>query len=147
MNRVSFQAIHTLIVAASVFMLVGCSASHDQRYSRSVKQSRRRGDFVAEYRVPDSTQLGRYRPVEVWVESVSRRDGDENTIVVRLRGPHADSEPRVHIVGRRIQEDYRGIWSERNGPPYEAWAAPEPLPETLVLSNDSVVVVLARETK
>ena len=51
-------------------------------------------------------------------------------LVVRLKGPHVDREPRVRIRGLDDVE-YRRIWSERDGPPYEVWLAPNPLPDVL----------------
>jgi len=125
-----------------MIILAGCADAGNRSSSSSVWQSRRRGIFIAEYSIPKVAQLGRYEPREVWVESVP--DRDQKIIVVRLRGPHVDSEPRVQIVGLD-QWDYRAIWSERNGPPYEVWTAPDPLPSTLILTNDSVTVTLTKQ--
>ena len=101
--------------------------------SASVRQSRSRGLFIAEYAVPSDAVLGDYRPIEVWAESAPR--STEHWIVVRLKGPHHGGTNRVRIRGFDDTQ-YRGIWSERNGPPYEMWVAPDPLPDTLSLERD-----------
>jgi hypothetical protein len=36
------------------------------------------------------------------------------------------------------------MWSERNGPPYERWAAPSPLPDTLRLEYNGKAVEIQR---
>lgn len=46
---------------------------------------------------------------------------------------------RVRIAGLDEMQ-YRGIWSERNGPPYERWAAPALLPDTLRLERNGKAV-------
>ena len=43
--------------------------------------------------------------------------------------------------------DYRAIWSERGGPPYEVWVAPNPLPDTLTLERDTKKLELHKRTK
>jgi hypothetical protein len=100
--------------------------------------------LVAKYIVPDNSELGRYRVLEVWVETSQTKD--ENRLVVRLDGPHVDIEPRVRIVGFELAK-YRSIWSERGGPPYEVWAAPAILPDVLVLERDSKRIEIRRDTR
>ena len=89
--------------------------------------------------MPTNADLGRYQPIEVWVERSDR-------LVVRLKGPHVDTEPRVQVQGL-TDTDYRTIWSERGGPPYEIWAAPKPLPDKLVLERDNQKLELQKRTK
>ena len=108
---------------------VGCNRSSGTRPSSSSEaQSRGRGLFVAGFDVPAEADLGEYRVVETWVER--HPDSGEKRLVVRLNGPHVDREPRVRIAGLDDLQ-YRGMWSERNGPPYEVWLAPTPLPDAL----------------
>lgn len=109
-------------------LTLGCDQSHPS--SVSIEDSQRRGRFIAEYRPVGTTQLGEYRVLELWVEDGSQGAGP--WLVVRLKGPHHGAEPRVEVagVGR-----YRTIWSERDGPPYEIWEAPEPLPASLLLEG------------
>jgi hypothetical protein len=97
--------------------------------------------LVAEYRVPAGAVLGPYRLVQVWVEK--HPASGENRLVVRLGGPHVDTEPRVRVVGLS-ETQYRGIWSGRNGPPYEVWAAPDPLPAVITLKRGDSRVELRR---
>jgi len=127
-----------------MFMAIALGACDIQRRgssSRSVKDSRSRGLLVAEYLLPPDTILGDYRVIEVWFEADPR--STDRQIVVRLQGPHVDQEPRVRVVG---PEDvrYRSIWSERGGPPYETWTAPDPLPEVLTLERDGKRIELRR---
>jgi hypothetical protein len=107
-----------------------------------VEQSRKRGAFVAEYLVPHDAQLGEYRPIEVWAETVAPSRGQQ--IIVRLAGPHHGSQPRVQIAGFD-ETQYRGIWSERDGPPYERWAAPSPLLDVLTLERDGKKIDVRRK--
>ena len=106
--------------------LGGCKRDADRPSSSSVTQSRERGLFIANYAVPSAADLGDYRPLEVWAEQ--HPASGEQRLVVRLKGPHVDTEPRVRVVGLDDSR-YRSIWSERDGPPYEMWSAPSPLPE------------------
>jgi hypothetical protein len=112
-------------------VLVGCDrrrGTEGRPSSSSVAQSRDRGLFVAGFDVPADADLGDYQLLETWVE----RDpaSGEQQLVVRLKGPHVDQEPRVRIRGLEDVQ-YRRIWSERDGPPYEVWLAPNPLPDVL----------------
>ena len=113
--------------------------------SASVDHARERGILVAEYQVPSPSKLERYSVREVWIERHAA--SESNWIVVRLDGPHVDTEPRVQVAGLDSMDDYRGIWSERSGPPYELWAAPEPLPNPLVLTRDGNTLTLPIKTK
>ena len=120
-----------LLTTSSLIVCAGAVAAwvwHDGKRpsSASVEQARRRGLLVAECAVPANTALGEYRPIQVWVE---RRRTGGNHLVVRLQGPHVGLEPRVDVTGL----SYGGIWSERNGPPYELWAVPDPPPDALTL--------------
>ncbi|MHA3774509.1 hypothetical protein ACXR0O_23540 [Verrucomicrobiota bacterium sgz303538] len=125
-------------------LLAACDREGEYPSSASVKHSRSRGILVAEYNVPAGAALERYRPVEVWVEFIP--DSTERQLVVRLDGPHVDREPRVRIRG--IDDSYyRFLWSERNGPPYEMWKAPEPLPDVLTLERGGDKVQLERRSK
>jgi hypothetical protein len=131
-----------LLVLASL-LLNGCLSRHGDS-SSSVRHSRNRGLLIAEYTVPAEVRLGEYRPVEVWVE---KRLNGNREIIVRLKGPHhGDGNPfRVGIAGLDPQQ-WEGIWSERNGPPYERWRAPNPLPEslTLVRNGESIEIHLKK---
>jgi hypothetical protein len=134
----------TLIVKTAFLILLlsaltACERRGDRSSSASVADARRAGILTADYVVPTNADLGRYRPIEVWVEHGDR-------LVVRLKGPHVDTEPRVRVQGL-TDTDYRTNWSERGGPPYEIWAAPEPLPDILVLERDNLEVELQRRTK
>ncbi len=135
------SASSTAILSSALVLIVGC-----QRYyqtSVSVDHSRKRGLLNAEYAIPNDGDLGEYQVLEVWAET--DRDSAEQHLVVRLKGPHHDTEPRVHIVGLD-ETQYRSIWSERNGPPYEVWAAPYPLPNVLRLKRgDKQVNLIRRE--
>jgi hypothetical protein len=119
--------------------LTACEPKSHGSSSASVADARRAGVLTAEYVVPNNADLGRYRPIEVWIEHGNR-------LVVRLKGPHVDTEPRVRVQGL-ADTDYRAIWSERSGPPYEVWEAPNPLPDTLVLERDSTKIELHKRTK
>jgi hypothetical protein len=113
--------------------------------SASVDHARERGILVGEYQVPSPSKLERYSVREVWVERHAA--SKSNWIVVRLDGPHVDTEPRVQVTGLDSMDDYRGIWSERSGPPYELWEAPEPLPNPLVLTRDGNTLTLPIKIK
>lgn len=112
--------------------------------SASVRQSRSRDLFLAEYTIPDGAVLGDYRPIEIWAESDPQ--SPERRIVVRLNGPHHGGSIRVGIRGFDATQ-YRGIWSERNGPPYEMWAAPDPLPDTLKLERNGKQIEVKRRNQ
>lgn len=126
------HAATSLFLATLLFaVLVGCErrrGTEGRPSSSSLAQSRDRGLFVAAFDVPADADLGVYRLLETWVE----RDpaSGEQQLVVRLKGPHVDQEPRVRIRGLEDVQ-YRRIWSERDGPPYEVWLAPSPLPDVL----------------
>jgi len=123
------------VATASLFAL-GCDGSGGGSSSESVEAARSRGILIAEYSVPDNAKLGPYQLVEVWIE-------DGRRLVVRLKGPHVDDEPRVNVRGL-TDRDYLSIWSERNGPPYEVWFAPDPIPDTLFLERESKSIELHR---
>jgi len=108
--------------------------------SGSVDQARRRGILVAQYDVPPSSKLGQYTLVEAWIERSS--EGNETRLVIRLKGPHVDHQPRVEVTGLDYMEDYRHIWSEPGGSPYEVWAAPMPPSNPLVLTREGTEVKL-----
>ena len=131
------------IFAALLFAApAGCEREKGTRPSSSTAaQSRDRGLFVAGFDVPPDADLGEYRLLETWVER--HPDSGEQRLVVRLRGPHVDHEPRVRIAGLDDLQ-YRSIWSERNGPPYEVWLAPSPLPEVLKFQRGDKVVDVRR---
>ena len=131
-----------ICVVLAVVLLSGCS----ERYrgsSTSVEQSRKKGVFVAEYLVPRGAQLGEYRPLEVWAEASG--PAKEQRVILRLAGPHHGHQPRVQITGLD-ETQYRGVWSERNGPPYERWAAPSPLPDVLTLERGDKKIEIHRKT-
>jgi hypothetical protein len=130
-------------VVLVIVLLAGCREHHGDS-SASVEQSRKRGVFVAEYLVPPDAQLGEYRPIEVWAETVA--PSKEQQIIVRLAGPHHGGAMRVRIAGFDEMQ-YRGIWSERDSPPYERWAAPNPLPDVLTLERDGKKIEVRRKTK
>jgi len=112
-------------ITFAVISLAGC-----QRYyqtSTSVDHSRSRDLLKAEYVVPDDAVLGDYRVIEVWAET-DTNSGTEQ-LIVRLKGAHHGTEPRVAVVEPKNVR-YMSIWSERNGPPFEVWAAPFPLPRS-----------------
>ena len=119
--------------------LSACERKSHGSSSASVADARSAGVLTAEYVIPANANLGRYRPIEVWVEHGDR-------LVVRLKGPHVDTEPRVRVQGL-TDMDYRTIWSERSGPLYEVWAAPNPLPDTLILERDTTKIELHKRTK
>ena len=131
------RTIATLLAAT----WIGCAPEPTPPSSSSAAQARSRGVLVAEYTVPDKASTGEYRVVEVWVE---RAGGTrELLLVVRLAGPHVGTEPRMQVAGLK-ETDYRTVWSERDGPPYEVWSAPTPLPETLTLRRSDTEVQLRR---
>jgi hypothetical protein len=72
--------------------LTACEPKSHGSSSASVADARRAGVLTAEYVVPNNADLGRYRPIEVWIEHGNR-------LVVRLKGPHVDTEPRVRVQG------------------------------------------------
>jgi hypothetical protein len=92
---------------------------------------------VAEYAIPANADLGDCRPLQVWVERV--QPSGERQIIVRLQMRHHGGAMRVRISGLDEMQ-YRGIWSERNGPPYERWAALDPLPGVLRLEREGKAV-------
>lgn len=122
------------IVTIAVLFTVGCNGARVGSSSYSVEDATSRGVLIAEYSVPEGAKLGPYEPVQVWIE-------DDRKLVIRLKGPHVDTEPRVNVLGL-TDRDYRTIWSERDGPPYEVWLAPDPIPETIVLERESVTLRL-----
>ena len=124
------------LIATSSLFATGCDAGRVGSSSTSIEDATSRGILIAEYRVPKNAILGPYQPLEVWIE-------DDRKLVVRLKGPHVDDEPRVSIRGL-ADGDYLAIWSERNGPPYEVWLAPDPIPDTLFLERDSGSIELHR---
>ena len=128
---------------ALMVLAVGCARPHGDS-SASVTDARRRGLLVAEYAVPSDVDLDRYRVLEVWAEHVPAR-GDTQ-LVVRLQGPHHGGWHRVQIVGLDDEAHYRGIWSERGGPPYERWTPPLPLPATLTLTRNGRRVQVEKRT-
>jgi hypothetical protein len=126
-----------------MFLLAGCREHHGDT-SASVQQSRKSGQFIAEYSIPPGVEVGGYRPIEVWVECVP--PSSEHEMIVRLAGPHHGGTMRVRIAG--IDEmQYRGIWSERNGPPYERWAAPSPLPDVLTLEREGKSIEIHKKAQ
>ncbi len=131
----------TLLILVAI--LLGACREPQRPSSSSVEQSRKRGVLIAEYSVPETADLGDCRPREVWVETA--RSGEQE-IVVRLDAPHHGGPMRVRIAGLDEMQ-YRGIWSERNGPPYECWAAPSPLPDKLRLDRNGKMVEIVRKTK
>lgn len=102
--------------------------------SGSIELSAERGMLIAEYIVPEEADMGRYQVKEVWVEH-DKAEG-KNQLVIRLSGPHVDTEPRVQVAGLDYNEDYLDVWSQYGGPPYEVWKAPKPLPDTLILTRE-----------
>jgi hypothetical protein len=133
--------VKTALLVLLLSVLTACKRKADRSSSASVADARRAGILTVDYVVPTNADLGRYRPIEVWVEQGDR-------LVVRLKGksPHVDTEPRVRVQGL-TDTDYRTNWSERGGPPYEIWAAPEPLPDVLVLERDNLEVELQKRTQ
>src|SRR5687768_5796753 len=119
-------------VVGAMLLAVGCDR-HSGDSATSVTDARKRGLLVAEYSVPANADLDRYRVLEVWAETVPSLGNTQ--LVVRLQGPHHGGTHRVQIVGLD-EADYRGIWSERGGPPYERWNPPQPLPATLLLTRE-----------
>lgn len=134
------------LLAPIALLIAGCEDPPPKGpSSASVAHADDRGILVGEYHVPPGTKIGKYEILELWIE---RHEGmEENRLVVRLNGPHVDSEPRVRIEGLDDVEDYRHIWSERSGPPYEVWAAPEPVPDHLTLVGQDRKVTIRLKTK
>lgn len=128
-------------LAAMLLLLSLCVAcNREERVSsHSIDDARARGVLMAEYAIAEGVKLGDYTPLEVWIE-------DEGTLVVRLKGPHVDAEPRVQIQGLN-HLDYRCVWSERNGWPYEIWLAPDPIPETLELKRGQQATIVRRRNE
>lgn len=126
-----------------LFVLAGCSRYHGDS-AASAADARKRGVLVAEYAVPSDADLGPYRVLEVWAESLP--SGGDTQLVVRLQGPHHGGSHRVQIAGLD-ESHYRGIWSERGGPPYERWTAPQPLLNILTLTRDDQQVQVERRTQ
>ena len=138
--RVSFTKLAVLIFAA--IFCGGCREHHGDS-SASVQQSRSKGIFIAEYAVPQTADLGDCRPIEVWVEAAP---SGEQEVIVRLDAPHHGGALRVRIAGFDEMQ-YRGMWSERNGPPYERWAAPSPLPDKMRLERNGKTIEIQRKTQ
>lgn len=44
----------------------------------------------------------------------------------------------------KLIASYGQIWSERDGPPYEVWVAPSPLPDVLKFRRDDKEVKVRR---
>ena len=124
-----------ITIATVLLLSIGCGRRVGSS-SFSIGDAKSRGVLIAEYVVPSGAQLGNYKPLQVWIE-------DDRKLVIRLKGPHVDSEPRVNVRGLTDQ-DYRSTWSERNGPPYEVWLAPDPIPDIIVLERDSESIELHR---
>ena len=129
------------LAVVTMILSNGCSEHHGNS-SFSAKQSRSRKLIIAEYAVPANSDLGDCRPLEVWVETAP--PSCEHQIIVRLDAPHLGGALRVRIAGLDEME-YRGMWSERNGPPYERWAAPNPLPDVLRLERNGKTVEIQRK--
>ena len=121
-HAATFSILAALLLAAHP----GCKRESGARpSSSSAAQSRDRGLFVASFVVPEDPDLGEYRLIEAWVERHAA--SGEQRLVVRLKGPHVDQEPRVRIAGFDDLQ-YRNIWSERDGSPYEVGWLPAPFP-------------------
>jgi len=141
-SRKPLGDIRITVLTSFVFALVplvGCQ--RDYQTSTSVDHSRDRGLLKAEYVVPNDAELGDYRIIEVWAET--DRDSGTEQLIVRLKGPHHGTEPRVEVAEPKNVQ-YVSIWSERNGPPYEVWAAPDPLPEVLTLPGGDKMIEITR---
>jgi hypothetical protein len=119
----------------------GCG-SHTMPSSDSIAQAESNAILIARYVPVRESALGVYEVREVWAERSERYKSD--VIIVRLGGSHYGDEPRVRIVGMK-EFDYLTIWSERNGPPYEIWKAPNPLPSTLVLEREGKEIILEKK--
>lgn len=104
-----------------------------------------RAVLITEYAIPANVDLSEYRPIEVWIESSKAR---VQQIVLRLDGPHIGGGDlyRVRIAGTGI-EQFRGIWSERDGPPYVCWTAPNPIPDALTLEYEGKSVEIHRKNQ
>jgi hypothetical protein len=138
--RTSLAKLAPLVLAAALF---SACREHQGDSSSSAEQSRKRGLLIAEYSVPATADFGDCRPREVWVETA--RSG-EHEVIVRLDAPHHGDAMRVRIAGLDEMQ-YRGVWSERNGPPYERWAAPKPLPGKLRLERNGKAVEIERKAR
>lgn len=129
------------LVAVMALALVGCDGTPKSGASSgSAEQAKKRGILIAQYDVPINGKLDKYLIRQVWIER--HGSSNEDRLVVRLEGPHVDSEPRVKVYGLDYYEDYRSIWSERGGPPYEVWLAPSPLVDPLILSRNGQALKL-----
>ncbi|TWT80528.1 hypothetical protein CA13_19730 [Planctomycetes bacterium CA13] len=115
---------------------LGCHSRWAGSSSSSIEHAKQRGVFVTKYSIPADCDLGRYQPIEAWVE-------DKNIFVVRLHGPH-------HMLGEPVvlQSSTEVLlfstWSTRNGPPYMLWVVLGPLPSVLQLNCGSDSVELRR---
>ena len=130
--------------SAAMISLIAVLSAGCQRYSQtsvSVEDARSHSVLRAEYSVPSNADLGDYKVLEVWAET--DRESGEQQLIVRLKGPHHGSTPNVQVVGYE-QSQYLSTWSERNGPPYEVWLAPDPLPESLSLQHGDNRIELTR---
>ncbi|QDS98276.1 hypothetical protein HG15A2_15490 [Adhaeretor mobilis] len=125
--------------SVAIVALVGCNP--DYQTSVSIDHSLKRGVLRAKYAVPRDSELGDYSVLETWCE-IDNESGEEQ-IVVRLKGPHHGEEPRVKIIEPEGML-YRSVWSQRDGPPYEVWAAPVPLPDVLKLRRGNMEIELLR---
>jgi hypothetical protein len=124
-------------ISFAIVFLVGCHQHYQT--SDSVDHARKRGLLIADYVVPDDANLGEYQVLEVWAET--DRESGTQQLIVRLKGPHHGTEPRVQIA-EPGNVQYLSIWSKRNGPPYEVWAAPDPIPEVLKLQRGNRTIEL-----
>jgi len=90
----------TIATALLLLLLIcGCGAPGVGSSSRSIAEAEARGILTVEYAIPTHAEIGGYRPLEVWIE-------DPRRLVVRLKRPHVDSEPRVNVCGL-MEHDYR----------------------------------------
>jgi hypothetical protein len=133
----------TLSLTLLLFSL-GLSAcgSRSMPSSDSIAHAESNALLIARYVPVGETALEGYEVREVWAERSERYKSD--IIVVRLGGSHYGDEPRVRLRGMK-EFDYLTIWSERDGPPYEIWKAPIPLPSTLVLEREGKEIILEKK--
>jgi hypothetical protein len=131
----------SLILLLFSLILSGCG-SHPMPSSDSIAQAESNAVLIARYVPVQGSAPGGYEVLEVWVERSERYRSD--VIVVRLGGSHHGNEPRVWINGMK-EFDYLTIWSNRNGPPYEIWKAPDPLPSTLALAREGKEIILEKK--
>ena len=110
----------------------GCEEKPAGPSSSSVAQSKSRGLFVAGYATTSDATLGEYRLIKAWVER--HPESGENRLIVRLAGPHVDTEPRVAVIGLD-ETAYRTCWSAGGRPPYEVWLAPNPTPAVITFER------------